>query len=174
VTYLKEGYDRITFSFPDVEKNMVSPSDEKFENKVLVLQIFGTWCPNCMDETKFLTEWYKSNSDRGVEILGLAYERKDDFAYASERVKKMKTKLGVPYDFVIAGVNDKKKAAETLPMLNHVLAFPTMIFIGRDGKVKHIHTGFEGPGTGEYYEKFKGRFNEIINELLNEKIAAAK
>jgi thiol-disulfide isomerase/thioredoxin len=174
VTYLKEGYDKITFSFPDVEQNMVSPSDEKFENKVLILQIFGTWCPNCMDETKFLTEWYKSNADRGIEILGLAYERKDDFAYASERVKKMKAKLGVPYDFVIAGVNDKKKAAETLPMLNHVVAFPTMIFIGRDGKVKHIHTGFEGPGTGPYYEKFKGRFNEIVNELLNEKIASTK
>lgn len=169
LTYLKEGFDKINFSFPDVEHNMISPSDEKYEGKVLILQIFGTWCPNCMDETKFLTQWYKDNRDRGVEILGLAYERKDDFDYASSRVKKMKEKLGVPYDFVIAGTNDKEKAAETLPMLNKVIAFPTTVFIGRDGKVKHIRTGFEGPGTGVYYENFKERFNQVVNELLVKK-----
>ncbi len=174
LTYLKEGYDRIDFKFPDVNKNMVSPSDEKFKNKVLILQIFGTWCPNCLDETKFLTQWYKENKDRGVEILGLAYERKDDFDYASSRVKKMKSKLGVPYDFVIAGTDDKDKASETLPMLNKVLAFPTTIFIGKDGKVRHIRTGFEGPGTGIYYEQYKERFNSIINELLSEDLASKK
>jgi thiol-disulfide isomerase/thioredoxin len=168
LTFLKEGFDKISFSFPDVDHNMISPSDEKYKGKVLILQIFGTWCPNCMDETKFLTEWYNDNHDRGVEILGLAYERKDDFEYASGRVKKMKEKLGVPYDFVIAGNNDKEKAAETLPMLNKVIAFPTTIFIGKDGKVKHIRTGFEGPGTGVYYEKFKERFNQVVNELLAE------
>jgi thiol-disulfide isomerase/thioredoxin len=174
LTFMKKGFDKIDFKFKDVSGNEVSPSDEKFKNKVLILQIFGTWCPNCMDETKFLSEWYRQNNTRGVEILGLAYERKDDFAYASGRVKKMKDKLDVPYDFVIAGTNDKKKAAETLPMLNQVLAFPTTIFVGRDGKVKHIRTGFEGPGTGVYYDQFKQRFNEVVNELLSEKIVVAK
>ena len=121
-----------------------------------------------MDETKFLTQWYTENKNRGVEILGLAYERKDDFEYASSRVKKMKEKLGVDYDFVIAGTNDKLKASETLPALNKVLAFPTTIFIGKDGKVKYIHTGFSGPGTGIYYEQFKERFNQIVNACLAE------
>lgn len=166
LTYLKPGYDQITFSFPGLAGQVISPQDERFKNKVLVLQIFGSWCPNCMDETKFLADWYRKNSARGVEVLGLAYERKDDFTYASERVRKMKEKLNVPYDFVIAGTNDKQKAAATLPMLNQVLAFPTTIFIGKDGKVKYIHTGFSGPGTGVYYEQFVQRFNQIINEAL--------
>jgi thiol-disulfide isomerase/thioredoxin len=174
LTYLKEGFDKIEFSFPDVNGNKVSLTDEKFKNKVTILQIFGTWCPNCMDETKFLSKWYTENADRGVEILGLAYERKDDFAYASERVKKMKAKWNVPYEFVIAGVNDKAKASETLPALNRVVAFPTTIFIGKDGKVKHIHTGFEGPGTGIYHQHFIDRFNQIVNELLNEDLAFRK
>lgn len=169
LTLLKEGYDRIAFSFPDLEGNPVTPGDERFRDKVLILQIFGTWCPNCMDETKFLSQWYRDNHDRGVEILGLAYERKPEFDYAVARVVKMKEKLNVPYDFVIAGINDKEEAAKTLPMLNRVLAFPTTIFIGRDGKVKHIYTGFEGPGTGVYHERFKERFNQVINELLAEK-----
>lgn len=169
LTYLKEGYDKIDFHFPDLNHNLVSPSDEKFKGKVLILQIFGTWCPNCMDETKFLVPWYLANHQRGVEILGLAYERKDDFAYASERVKKAIRKMDIPYEFVIAGVNDTEKASQTLPMLSKILGFPTTIFIGKDGKVKYIHTGFEGPGTGIYYEQFKERFNQIINELLSQK-----
>ena len=170
LTFLKEGYSTLDFNFPDLNGNNVSLTDERFKNKVVILQLFGTWCPNCMDETKFLNAWYTENKNRGVEILGLAYERKPEFDYASDRVNKMKEKWNVQYDFVIAGVSDKIKAAETLPALNKVAAFPTTIFIGKDGKVKHIHTGFEGPGTGVYHEQFKQRFNEIVNELLAEKI----
>jgi len=174
LTYLKEGYERIEIKFPDVNGDTVTLNDEKYKNKVVILQIFGTWCPNCMDETKFLSPWYDTNKDRGVEILGLAYERKPDFQYASDRVKKMKAKWNVNYDFVIAGVNDNAKAAETLPMLNKVVAFPTTIFIGKDGKVKHIHTGFEGPGTGVYHERFVERFNQIVGELLSEDLTSKK
>lgn len=174
LTYLKKGYDKIDFKFPDLNYQLVSPSDEKFKNKVLILQVFGSWCPNCMDETRFLVPWYNENHSRGVEILGLAYERKDDFAYASERVKKAKEKMKIPYDFVIAGVYDTEKASKTLPMLNKVFGWPTTIIIGKDGKVKYIHTGFEGPGTGIYYEQFKERFNQIVNELLAENLALKK
>jgi thiol-disulfide isomerase/thioredoxin len=171
LTYLKEGYKTLDFSFPDQSGKNISLTDERFKNKVVILQIFGTWCPNCMDETKFLAPWYDANKDRGVEILGLAYERKPDFEYASNRISIMKKKLHVNYDFVIAGVNDKEKAAETLPALNHIISFPTTIFIGKDGNVKHIHTGFSGPGTGIYYDQFKDRFNKIVNELLSEDLA---
>jgi len=174
LTYLKGGYETIAFAFPDVNGDTVSLNNEKYKNKVVILQLFGTWCPNCMDEIKFLAPWYEQNKERGVEIIGLAYERKADFDYATERVKKMQAKWNVGYDFVIAGVNDKAKAAETLPALNRVVAFPTTIFIGKDGKVKHIHTGFEGPGTGIYHELFKQRFNEIVNELLNENLTSKK
>lgn len=166
LTFLKPGYDKLSFSFPDLTGKPVTLEDARFKNKVVILQILGTWCPNCMDETKFLAPWYEQNKDRGVEILGLAYERKPDFDYAKERVEKMKAKWNVGYDFVIAGVNDKAKASETLPALNRVLAFPTTIFIGKDGQVKHIHTGFSGPGTGIHYERFQERFDQIVNELL--------
>ncbi len=174
LTFLKPGFETLDFTFPDLNGNKVSNDDERFKDKVVILQIFGTWCPNCMDETKFLTQWYEQNKDRGVEILGLAYERKDDFEYASSRVKKMKERLNVGYDFVIAGTYDKAKAAETLPALNKVFAFPTTIFIGKDGKVKHIHTGFSGPGTGIYFDQFKEQFNQIVNELLANDLALRK
>lgn len=170
LTYLKEGYDRIDFTFPDVNGKKISLTDAKYKDKVVVLQLLGTWCPNCMDETRFLAPWYAANKERGVEVIGLAYEAKDDFNYASSRVKKMTERMQVRYDVLIGGVKDKKEAAKTLPMLNKVVAFPTTIFIGRDGKVKKIHTGFSGPGTGIYYEQFVQHFNETVNELLGEKL----
>ncbi|MDH4091325.1 MAG: TlpA family protein disulfide reductase [Cyclobacteriaceae bacterium] len=168
LTYLQEGHDRITFSFPDIEGKTVSLDDGRYKNKVVILQLFGTWCPNCLDETKFLTSWYDANKNRGVEIIGLAYERKDDFTYARDRVQKMIGKFDIQYDVVIAGTDDKAAASKTLPMLHEIISFPTTIFIGKDGKVKKIHTGFSGPGTGKYYEVFIQQFNETVNDLLKD------
>lgn len=174
LTYLNEGYSTMDIRFPDLNGNMVSPGDEKYRNKVVILQLFGTWCPNCLDETKFLLQWFRENKHRDIAIIGLAYEANDDFDYASSRVRKMVRKLGVEYDFVIAGNKDKAEASKTLPMLNQVVAFPTTIFIGRDGTVKKIHTGFDGPGTGIYYQRFVQKFNETVNELLNDNLASLK
>ncbi len=172
LTYLKESYDQLAFTFPNLEGDSVSLSDEKYQGKVVIVQLFGTWCPNCMDETKFYADWYRRHQEEDVEIIGLAYERKDDFDYASSRVRKMIDKLDVGYDFLIAGVSDKEKAAETLPMLNRVMSFPTSIFIDENGQVRNIHTGFSGPGTGIYYERFVEDFNILMDKLLAEEVSS--
>ena len=168
LTYLKEGYDRIDFSFPDLDGKLTSLDDEKYKNKIVILQIFGTWCPNCMDETRFFSDWYNKNQSQGVEIIGLAYEIKPEFEYAKDRVLTMKEKLNVPYDFLIAGTSSTKSASESLPMLNKVMSFPTSIIIDRKGNVRRIHTGFSGPATGVYYEEFVDDFNQFMEELINE------
>jgi thiol-disulfide isomerase/thioredoxin len=168
LTYLKEGYDGIDFSFPDLDGNLTSLNSEKYKDKIVIIQILGTWCPNCMDETRFLAEWYKKNSSRGVEIIGLAYEVKPDFDYAKNRVLTMKEKMDVPYDFLIAGTSTTESASASLPMLSKVISFPTSIIIDKKGKVRRIHTGFNGPATGVFYEEFIENFNEFMNELINE------
>ncbi|OJJ18337.1 alkyl hydroperoxide reductase [marine bacterium AO1-C] len=169
LTYLKKGYDKLAFSFPNMEGKKVTLEDSRYKDKVVLVQIFGTWCPNCMDETAFLAPWYEKNKDRGVEIIGLAYERSPEFEKAKVRINKMVKRYKTGYEFLFAGINDKKEAAKTLPMLNHVLSFPTTIFIDRTGKVRKIHTGFNGPGTGKYYEEFKKDFNKTMEELIAEK-----
>jgi thiol-disulfide isomerase/thioredoxin len=172
LTFLKDGYDKVSFSFPGLDGKTVTLDAKKYDNKVIILQIFGTWCPNCMDETRFLSGWYDQNRDRGVEIIGLAYENKRhgkaDFQYAKSRVKKMKTKYQVNYDFVIAGTSSTKSASESLPMLSKVISFPTTIFIDREGIVRRIHSGFSGPATGKYYDEFIDEFNFFMNNLLEE------
>jgi peroxiredoxin len=168
LTFLKKGYDKVEFSFPGANGGTISLQDQKYKGKVVILQLFGTWCPNCMDETKFLGPRYDKNKDRGVEIIGLAYEKKPDLDYARSRVQKMKQRLNIHYDFAIAGTSDNEAAAKTLPMLNHVMSFPTTIFIDRQGNVRKIHTGFSGPGTGTYYEEFVEEFNQFTDKLINE------
>lgn len=168
LTFIKPGYDKLAFSFPGLSREMISLNDSKYQNKVVIIQLLGSWCPNCMDETRFLSPWYEKNRNKGVEIIGLAYEKKDDLEYAQSRVEKMKKRLNIKYDLAIAGTSDKEMASKTLPMINAVLAFPTTIFIDKKGNVRKIHTGFSGPGTGKYYEEFVEEFNETINQLLKE------
>jgi len=168
LTYLKQGYDRVYFQLPDLDGTMISLDDSKYREKVVIVQIFGTWCPNCLDETRFLADWYRKNRHREIEIVALAFERKADLNYARERITRMKEKYDIDYDFLFAGKADKEEAARVLPMLNRIVSFPTTIFIDRKGNVRNIHTGFNGPGTGDLYEKFIDEFNHSIDKLLQE------
>lgn len=169
LTFLKPGHDRLAFTFPNLQGQPVSITDPQFQGKMVVVQIFGSWCPNCLDETKFLTDWYSKNRDRGVEIIGLGYEVSPEFAKAKARIKKMRDRLHVPYTLLVAGTKDKELVAQSLPALNQVLSFPTTLFLDRQGKVQKIHTGFSGPGTGKYYDAFVQDFNQTIDLLAAEK-----
>jgi peroxiredoxin len=171
LTFLKPGYEKLDFTFPDIDgSGNISLSDEKYKGKVVLVQLVGSWCPNCMDETKFLAPYYDKNKDRGLEIIGLGFERSPEFEKAAPRLQKMKDRMNVNYDLAVAGISDKEAAAKALPALSHVLSFPTTIYIGRDGKVRKIHTGFSGPGTGKYYEDWVADFNKTMDQLLAEKI----
>lgn len=168
LTYLKAGYDALEFSFPNLDGQPVSLSDEQYQNKVVLVTLSGTWCPNCADEVAFLSGYYRQNQGRGLEIITLLYEHSDEFALAARQGRLLRDEYGIEYTLLVAGVSDKTRAAETLPMLNHVLAFPTMIFIDRSGAVRRIHTGFSGPGTGAHYQQFVAEFNEQMDKLLDE------
>ncbi|SMB91770.1 alkyl hydroperoxide reductase/ Thiol specific antioxidant/ Mal allergen [Hymenobacter roseosalivarius DSM 11622] len=169
LTFLKPGEKKLDFKFPNIyEGGSISPSDPKYRGKVVVVQLLGSWCPNCMDETNFLAPWYEKNKSRGVEVIGLGFERSPDQKKASQRLLKMKERLNVGYDLAVAGIADKDAAGKALPQINKVLAFPTTIILDKKGEVRKIHTGFSGPGTGKYYEEFVADFNQTIDQLVKE------
>lgn len=171
LTFLKEGYDRISFSFPDTQGDTVSLEDEQFRNKVVVVQIMGTWCPNCLDETKYYSDYYKNNKTPELEFISLAFEYAPTVEKAREGIIRLKEKIGVPYQILLAqvGSRDKGKANEKLPMLNKILSYPTTIFIDKKGMVRKIHTGFNGPATGDKYLQFVTEFESFTEKLLQEK-----
>lgn len=173
---IKPDSSVLDFRFPDVNGNEVSIRDERFRNKVVIVQLSGSWCPNCMDETAFLSDWYKQNKDRGVEIIALAYERTTDTEKSKKGAMSFIKRFDVTYPVLLTGVtpSDTLRTEKTLPQLTGIKGFPTTIFIGKNGKVKEVHTGFTGPGTGAHYETFKQNFNRLVDELLAEKIPEQK
>ena len=170
LTYIKEGYDKLVFSFPNSKGEMISLDDERFKNKVVVAQIMGTWCPNCLDETKYYVDYAKKNPNIDLEFVALAFEYAKTKEGAFKSIKRMQDRIEVEYPMILAqfGSSDKALAQEKLPMLNHVLSYPTSIFIDKKGNVRKIHTGFNGPATGEKFVEFKKEFEGFIEELLAE------
>lgn len=170
LTYLKEGFDSLDFSFPDANGNLLSLQDERFKNKVVLVQIMGTWCPNCLDESKYYAEVYKQYNEKGLEIVALAFEYAKTKEKAFAGIKRLQDRIDINYPILLAqtGTTSKTKAQEKLPMLNHVLSYPTTVFVDKKGKVRKIHTGFNGPATGEKFEEFKAEFTEFVGVLLEE------
>lgn len=170
ITDLKDGYDQIDFSFPDLNGKKVSLSDQKFKNKIVLVQFFGSWCPNCMDETAYLTSFHKKYQYKGVEIIALAYERTKDFEHSKKNIARLRDRFSVPYDMLVTGfTKDKVEVSKSLPMLKTFMAFPTLMIIDKNGKIRKIHTGFSGPGTGTHYADFVKEFEKTIDDLLAEK-----
>jgi len=165
---MKAGFDRLHFQLLNLDGKPVSLSDDQYKDKVVIVSILGSWCPNCMDEAKFLSPWYKENKNRGVEILGLAFERKDDFDYAKETINRLKKADDIQYTILFAGKAAPTTIAKVLPEIENFSGYPTTIFINKQGKVKKIHTGFNGPATGLFYKEFQTEFNALVDSLLAE------
>lgn len=168
-TQLKEGESRLNFSFKDINGKFVSINDEQFKNKVVIIQLMGSWCPNCMDESKFLKDFYAGYKSKGVEVIALAYELSLDETRSRASLQKFINRFQITYPVLIAPAtsSDPEKTEKTLPQLTPIRSFPTTIFVGKDGTVQQVHSGFYGPGTGIYYEAFKKEFYQTINRLLS-------
>ena len=147
-------------------RDAIDPS--KYEGKVLLVQLFGTWCPNSHDQTKFLVDWYEKNKEKNVAILASSFEANYSQEYGLKRLANYRQTTNIPYDLILGGRLSKTGAATSFPFLDKLKAFPTLIIIDKQGYVRYVHSYFNGPATGDYYNEFDDRFNEIINELLGE------
>ncbi|MDF1673432.1 MAG: TlpA disulfide reductase family protein [Vicingaceae bacterium] len=168
LTFLKEGYDRLAFSFPNLNGENVSLTDEKYQNKVVIVNIMGPWCPNCKDETAYLTQLFNKENKKGLEVIALSFDKSEDYESAKQTALKIKEHFGVKYDILIAGKASKIDAAKALPMLNHIMSYPTSIFIDKQGNIRKIRTGFYGPGTGEFYTRYIEQTDDFVSKLLAE------
>jgi thiol-disulfide isomerase/thioredoxin len=159
----------LQFEFPDLEGRRVRSDDRRFRGKVLLVDIFGTWCPTCHDATPELLRLYRRYKDRGLEIVGLAFEATGDPNIDARQVRRYRDKFRVPFPLLLAGINDTESIAAALPQLRDVTAFPTTVFVGRDGRVRRIHAGFHGLAAGPQHARMVREFETEIERLLNEK-----
>ncbi len=168
--YLRPGEEKLHFTFSDLNGKPVSIDDDRFKNKVVVVQLMGSWCPNCMDETAFLSEYYNKNKQRGIEIVSLAYEYSTDRNRSVKTLKKFQQRFNVQYPMLITGVtvNDSLRTEKTLPQLTPIKFFPSSAILDKKGRVRKLDTGFNGPGTGEHYLLYKKEFEATMDRLLSE------
>jgi thiol-disulfide isomerase/thioredoxin len=165
-TTVKNSKEPFTFSFPDLDGQVVSSTDERFRNKAVIVTITGSWCPNCHDEAPVLNDLYARYHGRGLEVVGLAFEYTGNYERDREQVKVFARRHKIQYPMLLAGTTDEGDLQKKLPQLVNFAAYPTTIFIGRDGLVKKIHAGFEGPATGERFTRLKAEMEELVKELL--------
>jgi thiol-disulfide isomerase/thioredoxin len=156
------------FAFRDVDGVLVRSDDPRFRGKVLVVDAFGTWCPTCHEAAPALVDLYRSRHAQGLEVVGLAYEVSGDTAVDAALVRRYRDKFGIPFPLLLAGTNEVDAAAATLPQLEGFTAFPTTIFIGRDGRVRQVHAGFYGPATGAQHGALIAEFQREVDRLLAE------
>ncbi|HET7425190.1 MAG TPA: TlpA disulfide reductase family protein [Gemmatimonadales bacterium] len=156
------------FAFRDLDGRLVTERDPRFRGKVVMVDVFGTWCPTCHDAAPDLVRLYRKYHARGLEIVGLAYEVSGDTAVDARLVRRYRDKFAIPFPLLLAGINDTEAAAATLPQLQGFTSFPTTIFLGRDGRVRLVHAGYLGPATGAQHGKQIEAFEREVERLLDD------
>jgi thiol-disulfide isomerase/thioredoxin len=157
------------FSAPDLSGKVITQDDPRFRGKVVLIDIFGSWCPTCHESAPMLVRLYRKYRASGLEIVGLGYEVTGNPAIDREQVRRYRDKFGIPFPLLLAGINDVEAAGATLPQLRGFTSFPTTVFLGRDGKVRQVHAGFYGRATGAQHERLVEGFELEIEKLLAEK-----
>ncbi|HQR39167.1 MAG TPA: TlpA disulfide reductase family protein [Blastocatellia bacterium] len=166
LTTVKDPQEAFAFALPDTDGRTVSLTDDRYKGKVVVIDIMGTWCPNCHDETPLLVDLYRKYRADGLEIVMLAYEYTPDAARSRRQIAIYREKYGIEFPILVAGSTAEGEIARTLPQLVNFGAYPTTIFVGRDGRVHRIHAGFSGPATGDRFGAVKKEMEELVRELL--------
>jgi thiol-disulfide isomerase/thioredoxin len=168
-TTARDPNETFTYKFPDVNGKLVSNDDPRFKDKVVLAIVTGTWCPNCHDEAQYLVELDKKYRSQGLAIVALDFEEPEQQG-GLERERAFVKKYGVNYTYLIAGA--PSEMWEKVPQLQHLDTWPATVFIGRDGKVKAVHSGFASPASGEFNAQLKQEFTARIEQLLAEKTPA--
>jgi thiol-disulfide isomerase/thioredoxin len=168
MTGLKAGTGRFEFSFPDLDGKLHAFPDERYQGKVVLVTIGGSWCANCHDEAVFLRELLAARKAKGLEVIQLMFEYTPDFESAAAAARDFVEKFSIDYPVLIAGTTTDDDVLKKLPQLTAFKAYPTMLAIDRKGRVRATHTGFSGPATGEHYEEQSRELTALVDGLLAE------
>jgi thiol-disulfide isomerase/thioredoxin len=165
-TKVKDTAERFQFTFPDLNGKPVADTDPRFQNKVVLVSITGSWCPNCRDEAPFLANLYKKYRKQGLEIVALAFEESEQLSNPT-RVRNFIKEFGIEYTVLLAG--EPEQLAEKVPQAENLNSFPTSFLLGRDGKVRSVHAGFPSPASGKFYTQAEHELTAQVERLLAER-----
>jgi peroxiredoxin len=136
-----EGTANLDLVFKDMNGAEVRLAD--YKGKVILLNVWATWCGPCELEIPELVEAYSKYKDKGVVVLGLSLDDSAETLRAYAPKKKM--------DYPLLLWDDKFDDA-----YGPIIGVPITFFIGRDGTISRRHFG---PVTKE-------RIDQEIKALL--------
>lgn len=166
-TAMKNPEAEFAFECMPISGETVRSSDPRFKGKPLIVDIMGTWCHNCIDESPILEQLRRQYGKDGLEVVGISFEINDDRELATKNLKLYQDRLGLTYTLLFCGsIDDANVNRRLRGQLDNFFAYPTTLFIGRDGKVKTVNSGFKGPGTGEEFQAQVREFHELAAKLV--------
>ena len=161
--------NKIELELPNYKDSLININSDFFNSKVKLVQIMGSWCPNCLDESNYYTSLYNKYKEQGLEIIAVAFERTKNKESALFNLKKLKEKTSANYTFLLGGSTREDNPLDVFPMLNHIMSYPTTIYLNRENEIVKVHTGFYGPSTAKLFENYKKETEDFIEKLLLEK-----
>ncbi|MEJ0099738.1 MAG: TlpA disulfide reductase family protein [Pseudomonadota bacterium] len=165
-TTARDPREKFAFNFPDTSGKQVSQNDAYFKDNVVLAVVTGTWCPNCHDEAQYLVQLDQQYRDQGLRIVALDFEEAEQQG-SLDRVHAFVKQYGVKYPYLIAGA--PSDMWEKVPQLVNLNTWPATVFVGRDGTVRAVHSGFASPASGQFNAQLKQEFTGLIEKLLAEK-----
>jgi peroxiredoxin len=111
---------------------------------------------------------YHDFAARGLEVVGVAFEATGDTAHDATLVRRYREKHHLEFPLLLGGTSEQEVVSAALPQLVGFTAFPTTVFIGRDGRVRQVHAGFYGPATGAQHGALVAEFRREVEALLAE------
>lgn len=106
----------------------------EMKGKVVVIDFWATWCRPCLMSMPHLEEIYQTEKSKGLEVIGLDYEGSRGDGDTMEKVKRILSELKISYPCAIGD----KATEDQVPNKDSI---PTMVFIGRTGKVRFQLSG---------------------------------
>jgi thiol-disulfide isomerase/thioredoxin len=170
-TTINNRDERFQFALPDLDGRTVADTDPRFQGKVVIISITGSWCPNCHDEAPFLAELQRKYRKKGLEVVAFSFEEAEQLTNPT-RLRAFVKEYGLDYTVLLAG--EPAQLAEKVPQVSNLNSFPTTLFVGRDGKLKSTHAGFPSPASGNYYKQARKDITALVERLLEERPSAGR
>lgn len=155
----------------DLHKKRITLTSADFAGCVVLLNIFGSWCPSCHEESAMLANWQRRYANLQFKVVSLAFELSSNTDENLETLQQFAAKYHPDFTMLLGG--SVEEAVEKLAPLIRLNAYPTNVFIDRSGQIRGVYPGFIGAAQHQQHQHFIGMHERILKELLAEPLPAS-
>jgi thiol-disulfide isomerase/thioredoxin len=151
--------EHIEFAVSDLEGRPVSSSDPRFEGRVMLIDLWATYCPPCLTEIPTFIELQEKLGDRGLVIVGIAFEAEEAPEARRTRLREFAEERGINYPILDGGT--WSALSKALPGLRNVRGMPVEILVDRNARVVEVRNGYG------YKKRWARKLEAKLTEMLD-------